>query len=221
MIEIKKLLAKYNLTAQQEEGLEIPHIMYERRGIDQKIVISKNFILEYTMLVEKEHIRTEDLEGSFYQFEKKFFSRYFFREDTDLKWNYYLIIIVDGNMEEDGTVCQLENDNRFLRKLVMTTEELDIYLGHGGTGAENRKGDIPGIDIYGEWQRNLSSLKLDGILACSYESRKIQDYIEKGISIRPQGRPISNWDNTGSINSRCLVEKIDSLYIAGWKKSRL
>lgn len=62
----------------------------------------------------------------------------------------------------------------------------------------NRKADIPGIDIYGEWQRNLSSLKLDGILTCFYEDSKVQEYIEKNIGIRPQGRPISNWDNTES-----------------------
>ncbi len=207
MREVKKLLEKYQLTAQQEVGLEIPHIMYERRGIHQEIVISKNFIVEYTVLVEKGYIREEDLESSFYEFEKQFFSKYFFREDTDLKWNYYLIIIVNGNAEEDETVCQLENDDKFLRKLVMTTEELDIYLGHGGARNENRKADIPGIDIYGEWQRNLSSLKLDGILTCSYESNKVQEYIENGIGIRPQGRPILNWDNTESRNSRYLVKK--------------
>ena len=218
MEEVKKLLAKYQLTAQQEAGLELPHIMYERRGINQEIVISKNFILEYKMLAEKGYIRAEDLEGSFYKFEKQYFSKYFFQEDTDLKWNYYLIIIVNGNAEEDETVCQLENDDKFLRKLVMTTEELDIYLGHGGAGNENRKSDIPGIDIYGEWQRNLSSLKLDGILTSSFESSKVQEYIENGIGIRPQGRPISNWEKTGSGDSRYLVEKIDSLYIKEFRE---
>ena len=57
MEEVKNLLAKYQLTAQQEKGLEIPHIMYERRGIDQKIVITKNFVVEYALLVEKGYIR--------------------------------------------------------------------------------------------------------------------------------------------------------------------
>ena len=54
-------------------------------------------------------------------------------------------------------MCQLENDDKFLRKLVMTTEEFDIYLGHGSTRPGGGKEDITGIDTYGEWQRNLSS----------------------------------------------------------------
>lgn len=217
MTEIKNLLEKYDITVQRDEELEIPHIMYERRGIGGRVVISKNFILEYRMLVQEKYIRTEELEESFYQFEKEYFSKYFFREDTDLKWNYYLIIIMEENAEEEA-VCQLENDDKFLRKLVMTTEELDIYLGHGGARPENEKGDITGIDTYGEWQRNLSSLKLDGILTCSYESGKVSDYIEKDIGIRPQGEPISNWNPIESKSSKYLVEQIDCLSLKGFRE---
>lgn len=218
MTEIRELLTRYNLAVQKDEELEIPHIMYERRGMNEEIIISKNFILEYNMLVQKEYISPENLEDSFYQFEKKFFSKYFFREDTDLKWNYYLIIIVNENAEENENVCQLENDDKFLRKLVMTVDELEIYLGHGGTGTKNQSEDIMGMDTYGEWQKNLSSLNLEGILTCSYEGSKVQGYIDKAIGIKSQGRPISNWDNTESSNSKYLVEKIDSLYMEEFRE---
>ena len=210
MTEIRSLLEKYNIAVQRDEELEIPHILYERRGLDGKVVISKNFIVEYEMLLQKEYIRPEQLEESFYQFEKRFFSKYFFREDTDLKWNYYLILIIGENAEEDA-VCQLENDDKFLRKLVMTTEEFDIYLGHGGTRLGDGKEDIMGIDTYGEWQRNLSSLELEGILTYSYASSKVEDYIDKKIGIRLPGKPISNWNNTRSKISKYLVKQIDSL----------
>lgn len=217
MAEIRSLLEKYNIAAQRDEELEIPHILYERRGLDGKVIISKNFILEYDMLRQKEYIRPEKLEESFYQFEKSFFSKYFFREDTDLKWNYYLILIIEENAEEDA-VCQLENDDKFLRKLVMTAEEFDIYLGHGGTRPGDGKEDITGIDTYGEWQRNLSSLKLEGILTYSYESSKVADYIDKGIGIRLQGRPISNWDNTEGKSSKYLVKQLDCVRLKKFRE---
>lgn len=217
MTEIRSLLEKYNITVQRDEELEIPHILYERRGLDGKVVISKNFIVEYEMLLEKEYIRPEQLEESFYQFEKRFFSKYFFREDTDLKWNYYLILIIEKNAEEDA-VYQLENDDKFLRKLVMTTEEFDIYLGHGGTRPGDGKEDITGIDTYGEWQRNLSSLKLEGILTYSYESSKVADYIDKEVGIRPPGKPISNWDSTDSKSAKYLVKQIDCLSLKKFRE---
>ena len=217
MTEIRSLLEKYNIAVQRDEELEIPHILYERRGLDGKVVISKNFIVEYEMFLQKKYIRREQLEESFYQFEKRFFSKYFFREDTDLKWNYYLIIIIGENAEEDA-VCQLENDDKFLRKLVMTTEEFDIYLGHGGTRSGDGKEDITGIDTYGEWQRNLSSLKLEGILTYSYESSKVADYIDKGVGIRPPGKPISNWDNTDSKSDKYLVKQIDCLSLEKFRE---
>lgn len=217
MTEIRSLLEKYNIAVQKDEELEIPHIFYERRGLDGKVIISKNFIVEYEMLLQKKFIRLEQLEESFYQFEKRFFSKYFFREDTDLKWNYYLILIIEENAEEDA-VCQLENDDKFLRKLVMTTEEFDIYLGHGGTRPGDGKEDIIGIDTYGEWQRNLSSLKLEGILTYSYENSKVADYIDKGVGIRPPGKPISNWDNTDSKSDKYLVKQIDCLSLEKFRE---
>lgn len=217
MTEIRSLLEKYKIAAQRDEELEIPHILYERRGLDGKVIISKNFILEYKMLLQKEYIRLEKFEESFYQFEKMFFSKYFFREDTDLKWNYYLILIIEENAEEDA-VCQLENDDKFLRKLVMTTEEFDIYLGHGIARTGDGKEDITGIDTYGEWQRNLSSLKLDGILTCSYESSKVVDYIDRGIGIRPQGRPILNWNTTETKSAKYLVKQIDCISLKKFRE---
>lgn len=100
----------------------------------------------------------------------------------------------------------------------MTMEEFDIYLGHGGTRPEGGKEDITGIDTYGEWQRNLSSLKLEGILTYSYESSKVADYIDKGIGIRLQGRPISNWDNTDSKSDKYLVKQIDCLSLKKFRE---
>ena len=72
MAEIRSLLEKYNIVAQRDEELEIPHILYERRGLDGKVIISKNFILEYDMLLQKKYIRPEKLEESFYQFPGRF-----------------------------------------------------------------------------------------------------------------------------------------------------
>ncbi|MDE6362676.1 MAG: hypothetical protein K2L86_00150, partial [Lachnospiraceae bacterium] len=74
---------------------------------------------------------TESLEKDFYKFERKYFSKYFFREDTDLKSNSYLIIIADEHQTIDTNICPLEQDDKYLRKLVMMEDEFEVYIGRG------------------------------------------------------------------------------------------
>lgn len=69
------------------------------------------------------------------------------------------------------------------------------------------------MDTYAEWQQELSAVELEGILAYAYESIRVQNYIEKNMPIRLQGRPIQNWHNTGKGNSKVLVKKIEDLSI--------
>ena len=107
MIKIKEILKQNKLEAKTDEELRIPHIMYERKGIHPEITIAKNFIVKYKVLEEK-YISPQNLEESFYEFEKKFFSKYFFREDTDLKWNYYLIIIIEEGRDKTFDISRLE-----------------------------------------------------------------------------------------------------------------
>ena len=131
MDQICGLLDKNGLQWSQDESLEIPHIVYEQVASDKETVISHNFIVKYCDLRKRDLIITKDLEKNFYDFERKYFSKYFFREDTDLKWNFYLILIVDENESKDSDICQLEQDDKYLRKLVMTKEELEVYICQG------------------------------------------------------------------------------------------
>lgn len=41
MTEIRSLLEKYNIAVQRDEELEIPHILYERRGLMVKLSFLK------------------------------------------------------------------------------------------------------------------------------------------------------------------------------------
>lgn len=216
MEKICGLIDKYGLCWTSDQGLEIPHIVYERKAADNETVISHNFVVKYCDLVAGGFIIGDNLDKSFYDFQKKYFSKYFFREDTDLKWNFYLLIIVDETESTDSNICQLEQDDKYLRKLVMTEEEFEVYIGHGRT-TDNSGQVISGTDTYAEWQRELSMAGLDGILSNPYESAKVQNYIEKSVPIRLQGRPIRNWENTGKTNSKYLVKKIEALTLDGFR----
>lgn len=213
MENIIELLNKYHLHWLRDKSLEIPHIVYEQKTSDGEKIISYNFVVQYSELLEKKLFDADHLEESFYTFEKKYFSKYFFREDTDLKWNYYLIIIVQEEESMDSEICQLEQDDKFLRKLVMTSDEFELYLDHGKGIRDSSTQNINGIDTYAEWQRELSAVGLEGILSFPYASSKVKEYLEKGTPIRQQGRPIENWKINDRANLKYSIQKIDSLYI--------
>lgn len=217
MGNIIELLNKYHLQWLRDESLEIPHIVYEQKTSDGNNIISYNFVVQYSELLEKKLFDKDHLEESFYAFEKKYFSKYFFREDTDLKWNYYLIIIVREEESMDPEICQLEQDDKFLRKLIMTSDEFEIYLDHGKGIEDSSKQNINGIDTYAEWQRELSSVGLEGILSFPYASSKVKEYLEKGTPIRQQGRPIENWEINDKANLKYSIQRIDSLFIEDFR----
>lgn len=217
MDKICELLDIYDLCWNRDEELAIPHIVYEKKASDDKTVISHNFVVEYCDLINEGFLVAENLETSFYNFERKYFSKYFFREDTDKKWNFYLVIIVSESESVDPNICQLEQDDKYLRKLVMTEAEFEVYIGHGRNIKDNSEQVINGIDTYAEWQRELSKVGLEGILVHSYENIRVKDYIEKDVSIRFQGRPIQNWENTGKINSKFLVQRIKTLSMENFR----
>ncbi len=215
MDQICGLLDKNGLQWSRDESLEIPHIVYEQVASDKETVISHNFIVKYCDLRKRDLITTKDLEKNFYDFERKYFSKYFFREDTDLKWNFYLILIVDENESKDSDICQLEQDDKYLRKLVMTKEELEVYICQGIKNDAQQV--ISGLDTYAEWQRELSKVKLDGILTNSYQSIKVQNYIEKDIPIRLQGSSSYNWEDTEKENPKFLIKKIEALSLENFR----
>lgn len=217
MDKICELLNKYGLCWEHDEDLNIPHIVYKQMAFDNETVISHNFVVRYCDLVERNLLVTESLEKDFYDFEREYFSKYFFREDTDLKWNYYLLIIVDESESINSNICQLEQDDKYLRKLVMMEDEFEVYIGHGRNIEDDSGQMISGMDTYAEWQQELSAVGLEGILTYSYESIRVNNYIEKNIPIRLQGRPIQNWHNTGKGNSKFLVKRIELLNIEGFR----
>ncbi len=59
---------------------------------------------------------TESLEKGFYEFERKYFSKYFLEKDTDLKWNYYLITKLEK---------QKRKKNFLLKECVHREQELE------------------------------------------------------------------------------------------------
>lgn len=217
MDKIRTLLDKYGLCWEKDNDLEIPHIVYKQKASDNETVISHNFVVRYSDLVGRKLLVTERLEKDFYDFERRYFSKYFFREDTDLKWNYYLLIIVDESESADSNICQLEQDDKYLRKLVMMEDEFEVYIGHGKNIEDDSGQMISGMDTYAEWQQKLSAVGLEGILTYSYESIRVQNYIEKNVPIRLQGRPIQNWHNTGKGNSKFLIKKIEDLNTHGFR----
>lgn len=217
MEQISKIADKYDLCWEWKESLGIPCIAYKQKASDNETVISYNFIMKYCYLAESKLLDADDLEKSFVEFERKYFSRYFFREDTDLKWNYYLLLIVSEEESRDFNICQLEQDDKYLRKLVMTEEEFAVYISHGRNMKNNHGQVISGLDIYAEWQRELSQVGVEGILTYSFENARVQNYIEVGTPIRFQGSPVENWENDSQGSPRFLVEGVQTLHLDGFR----
>ena len=164
MDKIYGLLKKYGLCGSQDKNLKIPHVVYKQKAFDCETVISHNFVVRYCDLVQGGFFITKNRDKDFYNFERRFFSKYFFREDTDLKWNFYLFIIVSESESMDSAICQIEQDDKYLRKLVMTEDEFEVYIGHLQNMKDGSAEVIRGMDTYAEWQRELSIAGLDGIL---------------------------------------------------------
>lgn len=217
MDKICEILDKYDLCWKRDEELEIPHIVYEQKASDNETVIAHNFIVKYFNLITKGFLVDESLEKNFYNFEREYFSKYFFREDTDKKWNFYLIVIVSESESVNPNICQLELDDKYLRKLVMTEEEFEIYISHSRNIKNNSERVISGMDTYAEWQRELSKVGLDGILVHAYESIRVANYIEKDMPIHFLGRPTHHWESTGKVNSKFLVKTIESLKLNNFR----
>lgn len=218
MEQISKLADKYGLCWEWQDSLEIPCIAYKQKALDNETVISYNFILKYCHLAESKLLDVNDLERSFVEFERKYFSKYFFREDTDLKWNYYLLLIVSEAESCDFNICQLEQDDKYLRKLVMTEEEFAVYIGHGRNMKNNHGQVINGLDIYAEWQRELGEAGIEGILTYPFENTRVQNYIEAGTPIRFQGRPTEHWENDSQSSPKFLVEEVQTLSLNGFRE---
>lgn len=217
MKDMDELIKKYNLRPFVDDNLTFPHTVYQQMTFDGKNVISHNFVVKYNKLLQGKLIDSNNLEESFYAFEKEYFSKYFFREDTDLKWNYYLIIIVSEEESVDPEICQLEDDDRFLRKLVMTPDEFRIYLDPRKRNENNSGKSINGMDLYAQWQRELSAVNLEGILFVPYESRRVRDYLENGTPIRGQGRPIVNWEVSDEADLKYTIQKLNSVSIKDFR----
>lgn len=218
MEQISKIADKYDLCWEWQNSLGIPCIAYKQKTPDNETVISYNFVMKYCCLTESKLVDANDLEKSFVEFERKYFSRYFFREDTDLKWNYYLLLIVSEEESRNYNICQLEQDDKYLRKLVMTEEEFDVYVSHGRNMKHNHGLVINGLDIYAEWQRELSGAGIEGILTHPYANARVENFIEAGTPIRFQGRPIENWQNDLQGSPQFSVKKVEALYLEGFRE---
>lgn len=217
MQQITQLLKNHGFQVGHDETLEVPHITWQLRAKDRETVISHYFAAQFRELEEKGYILMDNLPESFIDFERRYFSGFFFREDSDLKWNFYLILLVSKEESADPNICQLEEDDKYLRKLIMTEEELEVYIDQGRNTAQNPVQGITGIDTYAEWQKDLSSIGLEGILEQSFLSSKVRDYAEKGSTIRFQGRPTQNWENDGSENAKFLIQKIENLHMEDFR----
>lgn len=217
MDTISRIINNNGFEWEWHKGLEIPCIAYKQTASDNETVISYNFAIKYDDLVESNMVDDGNLDKSFVEFERKYFSKYFFREDTDLKWNYYLLIIVNVDESSNPDICQLEQDDKYLRKLVMTEDEFDVYISHGKNIKENPSQAINGTDTYAEWKRELNEIEIEGILFYPFENARVQNYLEKNTSIRSQGKPIQNWENAKQGNPQFLVKKIETLSLNGFR----
>lgn len=124
--------------------------------------------------------------NNFHQFQSSLLSSTFFYYKNDIRWNMYLIILVDDNSSavKEIDVHEIENDDNYARKYILTYDEALSFLRRKGNFSRNKK--IMDDDFekhhYQEWVRILNEVKLTG---CLTESRLLDKYVEQYLDGEP------------------------------------
>lgn len=113
----------------------------------------------------------------FSQFQHKLMSKIYFQSKSDLKWNFYLLFVVDGKSTlEDIPIADIENDENFARKYFFSSKEAIEFLNRSKYVNPVIDGSAPTNPV-SEWTAILETVKLTGVLYNDYASAPVNDYI--------------------------------------------
>lgn len=205
----KNIEFKDSITSKCIEINEVPIHYYqaERKALSIKNnVISRYIIIDYNSM---EHLPIFKSVNEFCSFQNEFFSELFYSSRNDLRWNIYLIVIKEDDIEYTDVMAEIENNDDFMRKFFMTKEEFQLFMSNDyikrTKNIENKN-----TEILGEWESTLKEIGLEGCLYNKFSTGSVIDYIEKNKKIQLIGRPSIN-RNEIIIDESIRVKKIDKI----------
>lgn len=190
-------------------------IKYEKIERTTQNIMSINYVIKYSDLCESELFTRKDDENQFFAFQQECFSKMFFEEDSDLRWNFYLYVILNSEGDYTPEMSMIEQDDNYIRKMFLTLEEFEIYLNILSNKKSNELQVLNAGDLFGKWQIELGKLFLDGCLTQDFRSEKVRRYVELGEPIRSIGRPTLN--NEEELKNQLIVSRLETISLVDFR----
>lgn len=121
---------------------------------------------------------------NFQDFQQKLLSKIYFKYKNDLRWNIYLLIIIENiDILKFIPADQIENEESYARKYIFTQEELIKFLNKNYIFKKN----ISNVNIklrinqLHQWIHILDKVELTGCISSKFSSESFENYLYKGI----------------------------------------
>lgn len=173
------------------------------------IQFSEYFFIEVSEATMMKMTEEEDL-SYFREFQTKLLSKPFFSYKSDVRWNLYLILVIDNYelLKDSSMLHKIENDADYARKFVATPDDILNWLDKEWlhTAATDKTEQV---DPLQEWSNHLEPLQLTGCLTQSFGKEHVNQYLT-GLPFlseesAPTGRRSRTYDGyeekIGTINS--------------------
>lgn len=173
------------------------------------IQFSEYFFIEVSETMMTKMTEDEDL-SYFREFQTKLLSKPFFSYKSDVRWNLYLILVIESYelLKDSNLSYKIENDADYARKFIATPDDVLNWLDkewlQTATADKTEQ-----VDPLQEWSNHLKPLQLTGCLTQSFGTEPVKQYLT-GLPFSseetvPSGRRSQTYDdyeeNIGSINS--------------------
>ncbi|OLN27214.1 hypothetical protein [Desulfosporosinus metallidurans] len=175
------------------------------------IQFSEYFFMEVSEATITKMTEEDDL-GYFREFQTKLLAKSFFSHKSDLRWNLYLILVIESYelLRDSNLARKIEDDADYARKFITTPDDILILLDK--EWLQTAKADnIEQLDPLQEWNQHLEPLQLTGCLTQTFASKgkeRVNQYLEgqplsEGTAPTRRGNRISDdyEEKIGTINS--------------------
>jgi DNA repair protein SbcC/Rad50 len=223
-MELRKLIEKTELKI-VKHGIdkiveEIFQFLIARRCEEQ---LSNSTIAEYVIVKLPQKVLSKLFANSdltrFQELQSKLLSKLFFGYHDDMRWNIYLLIIVDSihDIPSHINLFEIENDENYARKFIFTEDEALNYLQRDWMKNRNASSNISNLNPQQQWITTLDKHGLTGILTNKYSSKEIDEFLD-GKAIQPEKELIdSNIDTEIESEPKSLLSKIRKVNLGDFR----
>lgn len=173
------------------------------------IQFSEYFFMEVSEATMAKMTEEEDL-SYFREFQTKLLSKPFFSYKNDVRWNLYLILVIESYelLKDSNMSRKIEDDADYARKFIATPDDVLNWLDK--EWLQTAKTDkTEQVDPLQEWRNHLEFLQLTGCLTQSFGKERVNQYLtglpfssEEIVSSGRRSRTYDDYEeNIGTINS--------------------